>query len=246
MAQEALARITPVLRDFIMEHVKGVHLLLRIVHFALNEPHPPLALRIRGVLFVVAGPHLRKLPFIDPDVDGTSANAGLNRSEKFLERLAAQEEDLVTTLVRTGVVLVRDLVGWEDDVASRDEEHLVAIAAFRDVEASGALCEGRARGSNLQTERRGERATNVDGGVGVIAGFEEPWANRPGVDRLPELNVNVGNVKLFENIEAAERRSVGVFARERLGSYPDPKYNGARSLFELGEANAVNTRPFDL
>jgi hypothetical protein len=122
------------------------------------------------------------LPLIDPDVDGTSANAGLDRSEKFLERLAAQEEDLVTTLVRTGVVIVRDLVGWEDDVASRDEEHLVAIAAFRDVEASGALCERRARGNNLQTERGGKRATDVNGGVRVVDGSEEHWANLPGVD----------------------------------------------------------------
>ena len=142
--------------------------------------------------------------------------------------------------------MIRHLVGWEDDVASRDEEHLVAVAAFREVEASCALCEGRAAGSNLQTERGGERATNVDGGVGVEDGFEESWANGPGVDRLPELDVNVGDVEPFENTEAAKRRSVGVFARERPRSHPNPEYNGTRCLFELGEANAVDARPLDL
>jgi hypothetical protein len=167
-----LARITPVLGDFIVELVKGIHLGLRLVHFFLNKA--PLTLIRRVVLFDPLFRQLRKVPFIDLDLDGASANAGLNRSENFLERLAAQEEDLVTTLVRTGVVIVRDLVGWEDDVASRDEEHLVAIAAFRDVEATGALNKGRAGGRNLQTENGSERATNVDGGVEVGDAFEEP------------------------------------------------------------------------
>lgn len=69
--------------------------------------------------------------------------------------------------VRTRVVIVRHQVGWEDNVASRDEEDLVAIAAFGDVEAPGAFSEGRARGSDLQTKHGSERATDVGGRGGI-------------------------------------------------------------------------------
>jgi hypothetical protein len=55
-------------------------------------------------------------------------------------------------------------------------------------------------GCDGEPERRSKRTANVDGWVKFGNGFEEIWTSRPGVDRLPKLDLDVGDVELLEKV----------------------------------------------
>ena len=50
---------------------------------------------------------------------------------------------------------------------------------------------------------------------------------------LPDFDVDVGDVKLFKNIEAPKGRRVRVFVGERFGWHPYTKRGGAAGFSEL-------------
>jgi hypothetical protein len=64
---------------------------------------------------------------------------------------------------RAVVELVRPCIRWEDDVAGGENVDLLAVAAFGDIESSGALGVRRGSGSDRQTECGGERTAKAGG-----------------------------------------------------------------------------------
>jgi hypothetical protein len=78
--------------------------------------------------------------------------------------------------------------------------------------------------------------------------FQELRTGRPGEDGLPELDVDVGDLKFLKKSLATDGRNPGVLARKRLGLHPDPKNNGTGDLSEVGgdsETDNIDTRPQD-
>jgi hypothetical protein len=100
--------------------------------------------------------------------------------------------------VFAGVVDVRPLVWWEEDMAGRGEQDLLAVVAFGEVETPGTLSMRCGLGSDGDPKCKSKRIANVDGWVRVPNGFGEVWTDRPGVDGLPAFGFNVGDVELLE------------------------------------------------
>jgi hypothetical protein len=117
---------------------------------------------------------------------------------------------------------------------SKDEDPL-AVAAFGDVDTSGALSVRSGSGSDWQTECGRERTANVGGCVVGRDASEELRTGRPGEDGLPELNVGVGDLKFPKKPPAADDSKPGVLARERLGLHPDPKNDGTGVLSDVAK-----------
>ena len=112
---------------------------------------------------------------------------------------------------------------------SKDEDPL-AVAAFGDVDTSGALSVRSGSGSDWQTECGRERTANVGGCVVGRDASEELRTGRPGEDGLPELNVGVGDLKFPKKPPAADDSKPGVLAREReTGASPRSKERRDRS-----------------
>ena len=148
---------------------------------------------------------------------------------------------------RAGVKLVRDCAPRENEMPGRKDEDPLAVAAFGDVDTSGALSVRSGSGSDPQAECGGERTANADGSVAAVDVFEELRTGRPGEDGLPELDLDVGDLKFIKS-SAADGRNPGVLARERLGLHPDPKNNRTGDLSEVGgdsETDNIDTRPRD-
>ena len=68
----------------------------------------------------------------------------------------------------------------------------------------------------------------------------------PGKERLPERDLNVGDLKRLEKLLATDGRDLGVLAGERPGLHAHPKKNGTGITFDLGEAGNVDSRPLDV
>jgi len=104
----------------------------------------------------------------------------------------------------------------------RKDEDPLAVAAFEDVDTSSAFSRRSGSGSNWQTECGSERTANADGSVAAVDMFEELRISRPGEDGLPELDVNVGDLKFPKESSAADGHNPGVLARE-TGTSPRSK-----------------------
>ena len=62
-----------------------------------------------------------------------------------------------------------------------------------------------------------------------------------GVNRLPVLDLNIGDVKLLKKVKAADCWGAGILTTEGLGSNTNPKYDGTDgfSLSNLDEVNNI-------
>ena len=131
----------------------------------------------------------------------------------------------------------------------RKYEDLCTVAAFAEVESSGALSVRSGSGSDFQTECGSERTTYVSGWVKGGEVFVELRASRPGEERLPERNLDVGELKLLEKALATDSCDLGVLAGERPGLYADPSNGGTggtRVLLDLDEADTVDSSPHNV
>jgi hypothetical protein len=72
---------------------------------------------------------------------------------------------------------------------------------------------------------------------------EELRTGGPGEDRLAKCDLDVGNLRLRENLLAAHGRVFGVLVGECPGHHAHPKEKGSGFLSDLGEADRVNARP---
>ena len=227
VAQDALALFTPVLRGLVVELVKALDSLLCLLQLALNL-YPPLpGLRDLIVLltcFLLCQP--LKLVVVMVNIQRVSPDPDHDGLEERLERLVAEEEDMAMRLPdnRAGVKLVRDCVPRENEMPGRKDEDPLAVAAFGDVDTSGALSVRSGSGSDPQTKCGSERTADADGCVIEvdIMMFQELRTGRPGEDGLPELDVDVGDLKFIKKSSAADGRNPGVVARE-TGASPRSK-----------------------
>ncbi|KAG6888521.1 hypothetical protein C0992_008319 [Termitomyces sp. T32_za158] len=98
------------------------------------------------------------------------------------------------------------------------------------------------RGSDCDGEPkpRGKRSANVDGWVQIGNRFQE--AGRLGMDGAPEFHLDVGDVKLLENIQTAIRRDGRPRQRTSQGK-TNPQNDGADGSLIDPEANNVDGRP---
>src|SRR5258708_13832797 len=115
-------------------------------------------------------------------------------------------------------------------VGSCDEEGLLAVAGFGEVETGGSLSVRCGLNSDEERECRSKRTVNVDGWVKVGNGLEEAWTGRPGVDGLPELDLDVVDSELLEKVQAAMHCGVGILTGECLESDTNAKHDGADGL----------------
>ena len=65
----------------------------------------------------------------------------------------------------------------------------------------------------------------------------------PGEDGLSEGDLDVGHMKLGENLFAANGGGHGVIARERSWHDANPEREWTRSVSDFGETDRVNRRP---
>lgn len=86
----------------------------------------------------------------------------------------------------------------------------------------------RGLGSDGETKRMRKRALVICNRVAEGDGREELGASRTDDARLADLDLDVGDVKLAENLSASEGYSASVFARERLGKDAYPRDDGER------------------
>jgi hypothetical protein len=174
----------------------------------------------------------------DPDHDGL---------EYVLERFGAEEEDIATRLAdfRAGVELVTPCVRRDNDMPGRKDEDSLAFAAFADIDTSGAL-KVSGSGGDLQTECGSEWTAYVGGCVYGGDVIEELLTGGPGEERLPERDLDVGDLELLEKFLETDGRDLGVLAGERPGLHAHPKKNGTGILSDLGEAGNVDSRPLDV
>ena len=75
---------------------------------------------------------------------------------------------------------------------------------------------------------------------------EELRTSGPGEDRLAKCDLDVGNLRLCENLLAAHGRVFGVLVGESPGHHAHPKEKGSGFLSDLGEADRVNARPSEV
>jgi hypothetical protein len=138
----------------------------------------------------------------------------------------------------------------ERDVARSQEEDAVALAALTKVQSTGSLKVRSVLRSNLNTEGTSEGATNVSSGVffSYVGDMSKKlWASGPGEDRLPESNLDVGELSGGEDLLAADGRGLGGLEREGPRMNPDPEIEGAGFFCTLSnsEADRINGRPQD-
>ena len=69
---------------------------------------------------------------------------------------------------------------------------------------------------------------------------------RPGEQRLPERDLDVGDLKLIEKPFAIDGRGLGILAGKRLGALRRSKEWGSGVLFDFGEADNIDGRPRDV
>src|SRR5258708_14056939 len=160
--------MAPLLRDFVVELVKGFHHLVRLVQQPLNLLLLPRSLP--SVVLVIATLPLLQLlnvPVVMVGHYAVSSDPDLHGFDEAVERLGAEKEDVTTrrTGVCEGVADVSPLVWWEEDTASCDEQDLLAVTAFGKVETPGTLSVRCGLGSDEEPERRSKRTANVDGWV---------------------------------------------------------------------------------
>lgn len=141
----------------------------------------------------------------------------------------------------------------ESDMAGCKEEDPIAFATFTEVKTASALKMGEGFGSNVYTEHGSKWSLKIggwviDNGIDWVPGrfvVEELWTSESGEDGLAEWDLDTGDLKLLENMLASYCRVLGILARECLGHHAYPYEKGSSILVNLGEANWVNTRPFD-
>jgi len=97
VAQDALARMAPLLCDFVVELVKGFHRLVRLVQQPLNL----LLLRrsLLSIVLVLAGLpllQLLNLPVVAFGHYAVSSDPDLDGFDEVVERLGAENEDVAT------------------------------------------------------------------------------------------------------------------------------------------------------
>lgn len=96
----------------------------------------------------------------------------------------------------------------------RKKEDVVAFASFANVEASGAFEIRCGFGSNLQAKCRSEWAAYIDSwvflGVTRREVVHELRTGEPREDRLPERDLDVGDVRSREDILAGDGRDLRV------------------------------------
>ena len=145
-----------------MELITGLHCLVRLVQQLLNILQRPrsflnvilvlvslLLLQLLNLLLqrlnlsVVVVGHYAVLS--DPELDGF---------DKVAKCLGAEKEDVATRCagVCVGVVNVKALVWWEEDMANRDEQDNLAITAFAKVETSSTFIVRSGLGSDGESE----------------------------------------------------------------------------------------------
>ena len=76
---------------------------------------------------------------------------------------------------------------------------------------------------------------------------EKLWASGPGEDRLPESDLDVGELSGGEDLLAADGRDLGVLEGERPRMNAHPEIEGAGFFFTLSnsEADRIDGRPQD-
>ena len=62
----------------------------------------------------------------------------------------------------------------------------------------------------------------VDGGDVVEGPQPQPQSNVPGIDRLTERDLDVGDLVLYENFLATRGQTFGVVEKESVGQHPHP------------------------
>ena len=72
---------------------------------------------------------------------------------------------------------------------------------------------------------------------------EKFWASGPGEDRLPESDLDVGELGGGEDLLAAYGRDLGTLKRERPRMNAHPEIEGAGFFFSLSKADRVDGRP---
>jgi hypothetical protein len=151
------------------------------------------------------------------------------------------------TFILAGVEVVTISARRENHMAGRKEEDPVAFAAFADIEAFDTFKMRSGFGSNPQTEC-GSKSAAYGGSWVTVNGADvvkELRTSGPGEDRLPECNLNVGDLRLRENLFAADGRDLGVDAGECPGHHAYPEEKGTGFLSGLGEGDRVSARPLD-
>lgn len=128
------------------------------------------------------------------------------------------------------VELVRLYARRENDVAGRKDEDSLPFTAFADVDTSGTLKVRSGSGSDLQTECGSEWAAYIGGCVYGGDVFEELRTGGPGVNRLPERDLDVGDLKLLR-ISLQPTAATLAFSRERdPGFTPTQRKRGPASF----------------
>lgn len=129
----------------------------------------------------------------------------------------AEDENLVTKLAGplAHIQLVTVCGQGESDLAGGREEDLVALAALVEVQGTGTLEVRSGSGSDLNTESGSEGATYVSGGVYGGDVVEKLQAGGPDEDRLPEGDLDVGELSVGEDPLADDGRGLGALEGER-------------------------------
>jgi len=131
-------------------------------------------------------------------------------------------------------------------VTSGEEEDPTALTALAEIETARSFEVREGLGSNLKTKCRSEGNAYVDCWIDGEDVVEELLSCVPGVDRLTERNLDVGDRILQEEVLAARGRAFGLVEEERAGQYAHPQEEGTRFLFGFGKADGVDARPLEL
>jgi hypothetical protein len=199
-----------------MEPVYGRDRLLCIHQFVFK-----MVARVSygGVLAVNGLPQPSKLPLVLIDRVKLGSDPVHHGLEGIWVGLAAKDENLMMRLASLVCIrLVTMCALRESDVACSQEEDMVAYAALAEVQGTGAFQVRYGSGSNLNTEIGSQWATYVGNGVEGGDMVEKPRASGPGVDGLPEGDLDVGELCVSEDPLAADGCDLGVFEGQRLST----------------------------
>ena len=163
-------------------------------------------------------PKIRKLFLVAVDHGVPVANLLHDGFKSILKGPVAKVDDLATrySVVLAVVELIGILAGWENNMMSGEEEDPVTLTAFTDIKTTCSLKMREGLGGYPKTKRRSERDAYVNCGVDRRDMVEElrSGSDVPGVDRLAECNLDVGDRILQEELLAVHSRGFGMVRGE--------------------------------
>jgi hypothetical protein len=199
IAEDAVVEFLPVLIDPIEQHYKCLYRPLCLFQ------HPPSLNPGRRSLLNVdgVGAPLPLLELFNPlppvlNRDAVSSDPEFDRIDEVDESFLAEQEDVFRR--PTGVVNVVDVgfLGSKEDVTARKAQEPIAAATFGEVEGHRPLSVGPGLGRDAEAEGRSEGTNNVGKWVQVTNGSEKLRTDLARVERLTELNVDIGDMVVLQ------------------------------------------------